>query len=95
MSLDELATTLPDVQVSGDTAVTLRFAGPIGLTGDMGGSPRMGALRSATITRDDARRPWGVFGVTGDGCSALQVTAWGDPSTQTTPFVDVTLDIHR
>jgi hypothetical protein len=92
---DEVAAVLPGVPVEGDAAVTLRFAGPIRVTGDMTGSPDMGSLRSVVITRGDDNRPWAVVGADGDGCAALTVTAWTDPSTQTTPFVDVTLDIEH
>jgi hypothetical protein len=95
MTPEQIDAILPGVTVGGDTAVTLRFAGPIGVTGDMSGTPSMGSLESVVITRGPDNRPWTVVGASGDGCAALTVTAWSDPSTQTTPFVDVTLDIEH
>jgi hypothetical protein len=61
----------------------------------MTATPDLGSLRSAVATRDDRGKPWVVLGVTSDGCTALTATAWADPSTQDTPFVDITLDIEH
>ena len=36
-----------------------------------------------------------MFGVAGSGCIGLQAPAWVDPSTQDTPFVDITIDIEH
>ena len=65
------------------------------LPGEMASTPGYRALESALVTRDDRGRPWAVFGVSGDGCIAFTSTAWADPSTQTTAFVDLTLDIRH
>jgi hypothetical protein len=86
---------LPGVDVRGDAAVVLRFLGPVTMQGTMASSPGLGSLESVYVSANGQGRPWAVFGVDGEGCRALTVTAWNDPSTQTTPFVDVTLDISR
>jgi hypothetical protein len=65
------------------------------MQGTMASSPGLGSLESVYVSANGQGRPWAVFGVDGEGCRALTVTAWSDPSTQTTPFVDVTLDISR
>ena len=95
MAIADIEAAFPGVQVSGDAAVVLRFLGPVTMQGTMSSTPSLGSLESAFVSSNAQGRPWAVFGVDGDGCSALTVTAWSDPSTQTTPFVDVTLDIQR
>jgi len=95
LSKADLAVALPGVAVGGDVAVVLRFTGPVSLSGSIAATPRLGSVQSASVTKDIHNKPWAVFGVTGDGCAALSSTAWADPSTQTTAFVDITLDIRH
>jgi hypothetical protein len=35
------------------------------------------------------------MGVDGKGCVSIQAPMWDDPSTQDTPFVDVTVDVQH
>ena len=96
MSIADIEAALPGVEVSGDAAVVLRFLGPGHDAGDDGLDARPGVarvrVRHSRATRAGRGRSSGSMG---DGCTRLTVTAWNDPSTQTTPFVDVTLDIQR
>jgi hypothetical protein len=79
----------------GDMAVLVRFSDAVSLTRDLQGDPSLPAVRTFAATNGDDGRVWAVFGVLSEGCYALQVPFWTDPSLQTTPFVDVTLDVEH
>jgi hypothetical protein len=92
----EVATELglPEPE-AGETAVLVRFSDAVALTRDLQGTPAKAAVKTFAATEGDDGRVWAVFGVEGAGCYSLQVPFWTDPALQTTPFVDVTLDVEH
>lgn len=90
--VDDLGLPRP---TQGDVAVVVRFSNAVALTRQLQGTPEKPAVRALTATATGDGRVWAVLGVSGDGCFALQVPAWDDPSTQNTPFVDVTVDVQH
>ena len=94
-AIDDLsAQGLPEPE-QGDVAVVVRFSNAVSLTRALQGVPEKAAVRTLdTLTTDDGR-VWAVLGVVGEGCYSIQVPMWSDPSTQNTPFVDVTVDVQH
>ena len=79
----------------GDVATLIRFAPTVTLTRSLQGLPDKTAVKTLTTLTAPDGRVYAVLGVAGEGCFAVQVPMWDDPSTQDTPFVDVTVDIQH
>ena len=80
----------------GDQAVVIRFSNTVSLLRALQATADKTAVRTvqATTSTKDTRI-YAVLGVLGKGCTALQVPAWQDPSSQHTPFVDITVDVQH
>jgi hypothetical protein len=83
------------VPSGGETAVLVRFADTVALPREIESDPEQRVVKSVTATTNAQGRVWAVLGVDGAGCYAIQAPAWDDPSTQNTPFVDITVDVRR
>jgi hypothetical protein len=79
----------------GNKAVVIRFSNAVALTRSQQVLPAKTAVKQATTTVASDGRVWTVLGVAGQGCWSIQVPMWSDPSTQDTPFVDVTVDVQH
>jgi hypothetical protein len=79
----------------GDSVVLVRFSDDITLLRQMQVLTEKTSVRTLTATNGLDGKAAVVLGVAGKGCLALQASAWDDPSSQHTPFVDVTLDIQH
>jgi len=95
LSFEELDALGLPAPAEGDVVVVVRFSPSVSLTRTLQASPEKTAVRSLTRLAGDDGRVYTLLGVVGDGCTALQVPMWDDPSTQDTPFVDITVDIQH
>jgi hypothetical protein len=83
------------VPSGGETAVLVRFPETVVLPREIESDPEQRVVKSMAATTNTQGRVWAVLGVVGAGCYAIQAPAWDDPSTQNTPFVDITVDVRR
>jgi hypothetical protein len=80
---------------AGEMAVLVRFSETVSLPRELQSDPDQRVVKSVAATTNDQGRVWAILGVDGDACYAIQAPAWDDPSTQNTPFVDITVDVRR
>jgi len=79
----------------GEVAVIVRFSNTVTLTRALQGSPEKAAVRSLTALTAADGRVHTILGALGQGCFSLQAAVWSDPSSQDTPFVDITVDVRH
>ena len=95
VSLEELDGLDLPAPAEGELAIVVRFSPAVALTRALEGALEKSAVRSLTTLIGEDGRVYAVLGVVGDGCTALQVPMWDDPSTPDMPFVDVTVDVQH
>lgn len=77
---------------AGDTALLVRFDGPVDIPGRFGGRGQ-GSLGEFTIARGDGGSTYVVAAINGRGCFSLAAGAWDEG--QTADQADIVLEIER
>jgi hypothetical protein len=95
VALGKLAGLDLPAPTAGEVATVIRFSPSIDLARALQGSPDKTAVKSLTALTAPDGRVNVVMGVDGKGCVSIQAPMWDDPSTQDTPFVDVTVDVQH
>jgi hypothetical protein len=95
VALGKLADLELPAPSAGDVATVIRLSPNLDLVRAMQSSPDKTAVKTLTTLVAPDGRVNVVMGVAGKGCTSIQAPMWDDPSSQDTPFVDVTIDVQH